>query len=197
LRADWTLARAPSDAVLAFNAGQFVQAFPWGWVVIDGHQFLPRRHGPLAVAVFGDSAGSVHWSPADSLDAAPPAHVAWAFESYPELLRADTVPAALRAPDRGVDVGHRDARLALGRLPDGRLLVALTRFDALGTAFGSIPFGLTVPEMAALMGGLGCRDAVLLDGGISAQLLVRDASGSAREWTGVRRVPLALIGLPR
>jgi len=44
------------------------------------------------------------------------------------------------------------------------------------------------------MGALGARDAVLLDGGISAQLLVRDAQGTARRWPGLRRVPLGLVG---
>ena len=196
-RPGWSLARVPRNAVFAINAGQFVSALPWGWVVIDGREVLPRGRGPLAVALVGDSAGALHWIPADSLDSVRPGHVAWAFESYPELLRGGTVPEALRAAGRGVDVGHRDARLALGRLRDGRLLVALTRFDALGSALGAVPFGPTVPEMAALMGALGCRDAVLLDGGISAQLLVRDAAGRPHEWKGVRKVPLALLAIPR
>lgn len=195
-RGEWSVARTPAHAALALNAGQFVDAMPWGWVVMRGHQFLPPGSGPLAVAVIGDSSGSIHWMPADSAAIAPPPHTAWAFESYPELLRNDTVPAPLRARQRGVDVGHRDARLALGRLRDGRLLIALTRFDALGDALGMVPFGLTVPEMAALMGALGCRDAVLLDGGISAQLLVRDSAGIAHIWEGVRHVPLALIAFP-
>lgn len=107
------------------------------------------------------------------------------------------MPEPLRAPGRGVDVSHRDARLALGTLPDGRVLVALTRFDALGAELGVVPFGPTVPEMAAVMGALGARDAVLLDGGVSGQLLLRDAEGAARRWRGLRRVPLALVGEPR
>ncbi len=197
LRADWSLVRAPPDAVFAVNAGQFIEALPWGWLVMDGHEVLPRARGPLAVAILGDSTGSVRWLPADSVARLAAPQTSWAFESYPELLRDGAVPWALRAPGRGVDVGHRDARLALGRLPDGRLLVALTRFDALGGALGGVPFGPTAPEMAALMGALGCRDAVLLDGGISAQLLVRDSLGVAHEWRGVRKVPLALLALPR
>ncbi|MDF1506540.1 phosphodiester glycosidase family protein, partial [Roseisolibacter sp. H3M3-2] len=83
-----------------------------------------------------------------------------------------------------------DARLALGTLADGRALLALTRVPGAGAA----PYGPTVPEMAAVMGGLGARDAVLLDGGLSAQLLVRDAAGRARRWAGLRRVPLGLVG---
>ena len=195
--AAWTLDRAPRDAVFAVNAGQFLRAMPWGWVVLDGHQFLPPGHGPLAVAVAMDSSGTLHWLPADDAARRPPARIAWAMESYPALLSDGAVPLALRAAGQGVDVAHRDARLALGRLPDGRLLVALTRFDALGGALGEIPFGLTVPEMAGLMGALGCRDAVLLDGGISAQMLVRDTTGATRAWHGVRKVPMALVGRER
>jgi hypothetical protein len=51
--------------------------------------------------------------------------------------------------------------------------------------------------MAALMGALGARQAMLLDGGISAQMLVRDARGAARSWRGVRRVPLGLVAVAR
>ena len=47
------------------------------------------------------------------------------------------------------------------------------------------------------MGALGCRQALLLDGGISGQLLVRDSSGAARVWPGSRSVPLGLIGRTR
>jgi exopolysaccharide biosynthesis protein len=96
---------------------------------------------------------------------------------------------------RALDVEHRDARLALGALGDGRLIVVLTRFDVLGERFGAVPFGLTVPEAAGVMVALGARDAVLLDGGISAQMLVRD-SLTTRRWPGLRPVPLALVARP-
>ncbi len=62
----------------------------------------------------------------------------------------------------------------------------------LGGALDVIPFGLTVPEMAAVMGALGARRAVLLDGGISGQLMVREG-GRARRWEGLRDVPLGMI----
>lgn len=81
----------------------------------------------------------------------------------------------------------------MGELGDGRMLVALTRFDALG----GVPLGLTVPETAALMGALGARRAVALDGGISAQLLVREAGGERRAWAGLRQVPLGLVATGR
>jgi hypothetical protein len=75
--------------------------------------------------------------------------------------------------------------------------VALTRFDGAGEALGFVPLGLTVPEMAALMGALGARQAVLLDGGISAQMMVREPQGTSRVWRGVRRVPLGLVARAR
>jgi hypothetical protein len=38
---------------------------------------------------------------------------------------------------------------------------------------------------------------VMLDGGLSGQLLVREAGGGEREWKGLRRVPLGLVAVPR
>ena len=57
-------------------------------------------------------------------------------------------------------------------LPE-QIAIRLTAADRerLGGMLKSIPFGLTVPEMSAVMGALGATDAVLLDGGISAQLV--------------------------
>jgi exopolysaccharide biosynthesis protein len=47
--------------------------------------------------------------------------------------------------------------------------------------------------MAAVMGALGARDAVMLDGGISGQMMVRGANGAVKAWRGARAVPLALV----
>jgi exopolysaccharide biosynthesis protein len=96
-----------------------------------------------------------------------------------------------------VDLVHRDARLALGTLADGRVVIALTRFDFFGKSLDRLPFGLTTPEMAAVMGALGCRRALLLDGGISGQLSLQDEDGAVRRWPGTRRVPLGLVGRNR
>lgn len=196
MAAAWSIARAPNDALVALNAGQFVGSMPWGWVVLQGRPFLSPGHGPLSTAVVIDTAGRVRWVPGDSI-AQRMSGVEAAFQSYPTLLEKDgDVPAALRAPvsePAPVDLGHRDARLALGELRDGRLVVALTRFDAFDGAMDFVPFGLTTPEMAALMGALGCRSAVALDGGISSQLLLRDTTGRTLLWRGLRKVPLGLL----
>ncbi len=68
----------------------------------------------------------------------------------------------------------------------------------MGDLGGGIPLGPTTPEMAAIMGALGATDAVMLDGGISAQLLLRDPTrGAPLRWPGIRKVPMALIVRPR
>ncbi|HVZ76982.1 MAG TPA: phosphodiester glycosidase family protein [Gemmatimonadaceae bacterium] len=195
-RAAWSIERAPATARMAVNAGQFALSMPWGLVVLGGHRYLPQGYGPLSSAVLVGADGAVHWIAGDTALRSITFPVAYAFQSYPTLLAHDSVPPALRAPGAGVDLAHRDARLALGRMRDGRLVIALTRFDAAGGALGFVPFGLTIPEMAAVMGALGARDAVALDGGISAQLLVRDDEG-AHAWPGVRKVPLALLVFDR
>ncbi len=83
-----------------------------------------------------------------------------------------------------------------GSTTRGKLVIAITRFEGLGGVLSNLPFGLTTPEMAALMGALGCRRAMLLDGGISSQLLLRPQDGETRAWRGMRQVPLGLVVLP-
>ena len=195
LRRDWSLDRVPEAARVAVNAGQFVADLPWGWVVLDGKQYLPPGRGPLASAFVIDTGGHVRWQHGPVAAAQP--GVAWAFQSYPTLLDSGRISPALTRADAGIDVFHRDARLAIGTRPDGTLVIAMTRFGALGERLGMVPFGLTTPEMAAVMGALGTTDAVLLDGGISAQLLVRESGVETRRWAGIRRVPLALLVYPR
>ena len=194
---DWAVRDAEGGVAVALDAGQFRGSLPWGWVVHRGRELLAPRYAPLAGAVVVDSSGAVRIVPPDAVGTERARGTAReAFQSYPMLLQNGAVPAPLLEPGRGVDLGHRDSRLALGTLHDGRVVIALTRFDALGGVLGGIPFGLTSPEMAAVMGALGCREALLLDGGISGQLLLRDVDGAARVWPGIRRVPLGLVGRP-
>jgi len=195
-RPAWTVEdqRARRDVHFAVNAGQFRVTMPWGWVVLDGREWRHPDTAPLASAFVVDAAGRARLEHGGR---PAPGDARWAFQSYPTLLAGGAVPVPLRAPGRGVDLAHRDARAALGIDAEGRVLVALTRFDALGGRLDFVPFGLTVPETAALMGALGATDAVMLDGGISAQLLLRDARGRARAWEGLRAVPLALVATQR
>jgi Phosphodiester glycosidase len=196
----WTLDRAPATAALALNAGMFASDGAWGWVVHGGTEYRPPRAGPLAGTIVIDTAGQVELLDDAGLArvrATEMGRVREAFQSYPVLLHgAGALPEMLRIPSGLIDLSHRDARLALGIDRKGRLLLALTRFDALGPAFGSVPFGMTLPEMALVLRGLGAESAVALDGGISAQLLLRDAAGGTHRWEGLRPVPLGLSATP-
>ena len=197
---NWSVDSAGDSALVAVNAGQFSRMLPWGWLVNDGRELTAPGTGSLSMAVVFDSSGAVRFVAADSLVAERArGHIANAFQSYPALLTGDgDVPALLRstAPRPDIDLAHRDSRVAIGELRDGRILIAITRFNALGDAAAKVPFGLTVPEMSALMGALGCRRAVSLDGGISGQLAVHESTGAVRKWTAWRFVPLGLLVLP-
>jgi hypothetical protein len=197
----WTLDRAPAEAALALNAGMFEGDGAWGWAVHAGVEYRPPRTGPLAAAVVVDSLGAVHLVDdarvAALRSSAGLGGIREAFQSYPRLLQdGGELPAMLTNPGEDINLQHRDARLALGLDAGGRLIVALTRFDALGPSLGSVPFGLTIPETALVMRGLGAESAVALDGGISAQLLLRDAAREEHRWPGLRAVPLGLSAVP-
>jgi exopolysaccharide biosynthesis protein len=47
--------------------------------------------------------------------------------------------------------------------------------------------------MAAFMRSLGCVRAMMLDGGLSSQLALRDANGTLERWANWRAVPLAVV----
>ena len=196
-RGAWTVDSLPDRALAGFNAGQFTGPIPWGWLVQDGHEVQPAGAGALAMAFVVDDQGRAELLEPDEL-AAHRRRTVLGFQSYPAILVArGALPRALEAPGRGVDLAHRDSRLALGVLEDGSVLVALTRFTGLGVAGEQLPWGPTAGEMAAWMHARGCRRAVLLDGGMSGQLAVRDARGGLTRWRNWRPVPLALRVMPR
>jgi hypothetical protein len=197
ITAAWTIDRMPENGIAAFNAGQFIGGIPWGWLVIDGVEQREPGTGRLGMSFVVDSTGTATLATPDELPSVR-TRARFAFQSYPMLLSAKgEVPWELRAAGRGVNLTHRDSRLALGMLPDGSVVVALTRFMGAGRVAGSLPWGPTVPEMAELMRSLGCDRAMLLDGGISSQLAIRSTDGKLKRWANWRPVPLAVIATPR
>lgn len=192
----WNVDVAPGDAALAINAGQFKETGPWGWLVLNGYEARDPGYGPLSVGIAMDTAGRFRWIDFKSVNAARrDRSIRFAFQSYPVLLLHGRVPR-LAANAELVDQNHRDARLILGEDEDGKVLVVLTRYDALGGAVSRVPIGLTVPESTVLMRAIGARNAVMLDGGVSAQLLLR-GKDATHVWKGMRNVPLALVATPR
>ncbi|MGH9418871.1 MAG: phosphodiester glycosidase family protein, partial [Thermoanaerobaculia bacterium] len=170
----WAVDSARAPAIAAVNAGQFSGGTPWGWLVRNGKEERAPGFGPLSMAVIEEEGGELRLLSDDSIPMARANHkIALAFQSYPTLLEpGGVVPHALQTESSGVDLAHRDSRLAIGELRDGRIILALTRFEALGGALSQLPFGPTIPEMSALMGALGCTKAVALDGGISGQMMI-------------------------
>jgi exopolysaccharide biosynthesis protein len=193
----WSVDQASDRAVVATNTGQFTGITPWGWVVMHGREIRPPGQGPLSTAIAWDATGRVRWLEANEIDAERArGEITEAFQSYPTLLDArGQLPRQIYERGFGVDVGHRDGRLAIGTLGDGRVVLSITRFNGLGELSPSIPLGLTLAEMAEVMRGLGCVRAVSLDGGVSAQMLLR-VNGRRQVWRGWRDVPLGLLAEP-
>jgi hypothetical protein len=161
--------------------------------VQDGVEFQKPGAGSLGMAFLIDNAGRASLVMPNELRAVR-SNARLAFQSYPALLAGEgELPWELQAPGRGVSLTHRDSRLALGLLADGSVVVALTRFTGLGRRAETLPWGPTVPEMADFMRSLGCVRAMLLDGGISSQLILRRADGTLAKWPNWRPVPLGLI----
>jgi hypothetical protein len=196
-RGAWTVDRMPADALAAVNTGQFIGGIPWGWLVSDGVESTGPGTGSLAMAFVVDSAGvPALLGPAETTKAR--GHVHLAFQSFPALLAGDgEIPWELQRAGRGVDLDHRDSRLAIGMLANGSVALALTRFTGLGAVVETFPWGPTVVEMAHFMKSLGCRRAMLLDGGLSSQMAFRGDDGKVLRWPNWRSVPLGLIVTPR
>lgn len=192
----WSIAQMPPAAVVALNAGQFRGPWPWGWLVEDGVEEQEPGRGTLTMAFTVDSAGRTSLLTPDEIPAAR-GHVRLALQSYPALLVGEGQrPWEIQEAGRGVDLDHRDSRLGLGTLADGSVVIVITRLTSLGRAGETLPFGPTVPEMAAFMQSLGCRRAMLLDGGLSSQLALRQANGALRRWSNWREVPLGIVVTP-
>ena len=144
-----------------------------------------------------DHAGKASLVPPGELPAVR-TKAAFAFQSYPMLLTGNAeLPWELQAPGRGVNLTHRDSRLALGIRADGSVIVALTRFTGAGDIGARLPFGPTVLEMAEFMRSQGCVRAMMLDGGLSSQLALRGSDGSVERWANWRPVPLAVVASAR
>ena len=110
---EWTVDDAADDAALAFDAGQFRGSLPWGWVLTGGREILTPQYAPLAGAVVVDSSGAVRVvAPSGVAAERARGSAREAFQSYPMLLENGVVPAPIREEGLGVNIAHRDARLA-------------------------------------------------------------------------------------
>jgi len=183
--AEWL--ESDTSLLLTSNTGLFREnGTPQGLVIAGG-----RRASQLAgwldvVVLLTDSGPRL----ADVAGAQATA-VANAFQTLPWLVRNGRVALGATSGLR-LSRTHRDRRSTLCLRPDGTVRLMLSNFEVFGASAGRIPIGLTIPEQAALAAGAGCRDAVALDGGISAQIAYR-ANGRVTRMPGWRKVPLMLL----
>jgi phosphodiester glycosidase len=190
LAADWMA--GDSTLVLVANTGLFRDTgSPIGLVQLDG----VRRTGPVAWldVVVGVENGALLLTDAPGIESLGPG--ASAFQTIPWLVRDGVVAFGATSGVR-LSRTHRDRRITLCQGDDGLIRLLLSNFEVFGAEVGRVPVGLTIPEQAALAAGLGCRDAVALDGGISAQIAVRGQSRVIR-MPGWRKVPLMLVARRR
>jgi uncharacterized protein YigE (DUF2233 family) len=169
--------RKRSGALIAVNGGFFDEAYrPVGLVVSDGVRTNPL--GPSDSGVFfitGGRAGIVHRRAFQATG------VDQAVQSSPRLVVGGLVKRFRP---------HTARRTAVGIDRQGRVIIAVT----------TGPCGLA--ELAQLLsqpesrGGVGCVDALNLDGGPSTQLDA-DVAGSAVTVAGGTPVPTALLVLRR
>lgn len=184
--AEWLA--SDTSLILTSNTGLFrVNGTPQGLVLIEG-----RRHSALAGwldAVVVLEGSSVQITDVEGARRLPPA--ASAFQTLPWLIRGGRVVYGYTNGLR-LSRTHRDRRITLCLAENGTVRLLLSNFEVFGASAGTVPIGLTIPEQAALAAGAGCRDAVALDGGISAQIALR-AGPRIVKMPGWRKVPLMLL----
>lgn len=177
-----------SSIVAAMNTGLFrVNGTPQGIVMLDGTR-RSALAGWLDVVVAIED-GRLQVTDIEGARTLPPG--ASAFQTLPWLVRDGRVVLGVTSGVR-LSRTHRDRRITLCLGDDGPVRILLSNFEVFGQNAGRIPIGLTIPEQAIIASAAGCRDAVALDGGISAQLVVRMGQRLHR-MPGWRRVPLMLL----
>ncbi len=184
-RPDWSrdsvedLARESGMSV-AFNAAYFTEDGPLGVVVSDGVRRSPQaRHRAAHFLVGADGRARVV-----NQKRAPLGDAVAAFQGFPALLSGGRVYAYLRTGGRGFDAWTVDRRTAACTDRGGRLVFLVTDTHT---------NGLTLDELATVMGGLGCIDAMAFDGGSSTGFHI-DVPGWSRGLANLEAVPV-IVGL--
>ena len=176
-----------TSLLLTANTGLFREnGTPQGLVLIEGRR-ASALAGWLDVVVALEGGGLR----LTDLDGGRAITGGYAFQTLPWLVRDGRVALGATSGLR-LSRTHRDRRITLCLREGGGIRLMLSNFEVFGATAGRIPIGLTIPEQAALAAGAGCRHAVALDGGISAQIAYR-ANGRATRMPGWRKVPLMLL----
>jgi hypothetical protein len=172
---------AEAGLALAVNASYFAAEGPLGLVVSDGA--WRGRQGRNRAAHF--LVGATDPAPfiLNGKGAKLPA-LAQGFQGFPAIMSAGRTFGYMRFGGRGFDVRKVDRRTAACTLRDGRVVLLVT---------DTITNGLSLDELATVLGGLGCTDAMGFDGGSSTGMTLR-VPGHARTIENLAPVPV-IVGI--
>lgn len=171
---------AEAGLSLALNASYFSADGPLGLVVSDGA--ARGRQGRNRAAHFlvpVDAAPRVVNEKRASLP-----RLDQGFQGFPSIMTGGRTYAYMRYGGRGFDVWRVDRRSAACTLADGRVILLAT---------DTVTNGLSLDELATVLGGLGCIDAMGFDGGSSTGFWAR-VGGARRAVANLEPVPV-IVGV--
>jgi Phosphodiester glycosidase len=163
-RPDWTPGPVGTLAeeagmVFAVNASYFADEGPLGLVISDGVRRNAQGTKRAAHFLVVDGRPRIVNERRAALRSATQG-----FQGFPSVMSGGRTFSYMREGGRGFHVRVAERRTAACTLRDGRLLVLVTA--------GRIA-GLSFHELATVMGGLGCVDAMAFDGGSSTGMTLR------------------------
>lgn len=167
---------------LAVNASYFSDDGPLGLVVSDGA--ARGRQGKNRAAHFLVPVGGAPRIVNEKR--APLPKLEQGFQGFPAIMSGGRTFSYMRYGGRGFDVWEVDRRSAGCLLADGRVLLLVT---------DTVTNGLSLDELATVLGGLGCVDAMGFDGGSSTGLALR-VGAVEREVANLEAVPV-VVGVER
>ncbi len=178
-----SISELAGDANIALNASFFAEEGPVGLVLQDGIERVPQ--GSARAAHF--LVDPVYGPRVDNRKGASLEGVEHGVQGFPAIMSGGETYSYMRVGGRGFPVHQLSRRTAVCLDWEGQVLLTVT----------DTPLnGLTLNELATVLGGLGCEDAMGLDGGSSTALYVRAGERSvtvdARDG-----IPVAILVEPR
>ena len=171
------------SANVAVNASFFAEEGPVGLVLQDGEVRVPQ--GTARAAHF--LVDPVYGPRVDNRKGASTEGAEQGVQGFPAIMSGGETYSYMRYGGRGFPVHELARRTAVCVDWEGQVLVVVT----------DTPLnGLTLNELATVMGGLGCEDAMGLDGGSSTALHVQ-AGGRALTVEARDGIPVAILVEPR
>lgn len=161
------------------NASYFSDEGPLGLVVSDGtrrHRAVAHRASHFLVDGPGRPPRIVNARRADTTG------IKQGFQGFPSIMSGGVTYGYMRVGGRGFDIWKVDRRTAACTTRDGELLLLVT---------DTLTNGLSFEELATVLGGLGCVDAMGFDGGSSTALEVH-VGAYHRSVRGIRPVQVVL-----